>query len=149
MLSLGKHGDFPQGFGDIIQAWHRLSWRLEWPLGKPNIVQNIVPYLYYLYAVILLGGGAMGSKVSGKPSSIIGSAVFAAIAVAAAVLARSNPRAGFILGLVDTLAVTAFFIYRYMEAHKPMPAFPAIGMSVILAILTGIALMNLSKAATS
>jgi uncharacterized membrane protein (UPF0136 family) len=112
-------------------------------------VQNIVPNLYYVYAVILVGGGYMGSKVSGKPSSLIGSAVFAAVAVAAALLARSNPRAGLILGLVNALAVTVFFIFRYVETQKAMPAFPAIGLSVVVAILTAVALSGLGRAANA
>ncbi len=108
-------------------------------------MQNLVATLYYVYAAILVGGGIMGSMVSKKPSSIIGSAVFGAIAVTAAYVARTNPRLGFIIGLIDTLLVTGFFIYRYMETHKAMPAFPSIGISVILAILTVVVLMELNK----
>lgn len=108
-------------------------------------MQNLVANLYYVYALVLVGGGAMGSMVSKKPSSLIGSSVFGAIAVAAAVVARTNPRLGLIIGLVDTVLVTGFFIYRYMETQKAMPAFPSIGISVILAVLTVMALAGLNK----
>ena len=39
-------------------------------------MQNLVVNLYYVYAVILVGGGAMGSMVSKKPSSLKGKAFF-------------------------------------------------------------------------
>jgi uncharacterized membrane protein (UPF0136 family) len=84
--------------------------------------------------------------VSKKPSSILGSAVFAALAVAAAVVARTNPRLGFIIGLVNTVLVTGFFIYRYTSTGKAMPAIPSIALSIIVAILTVMALMNLKPA---
>lgn len=112
-------------------------------------MHNLVANLYYVYAAILVGGGAYGSKVSGKWSSLGGSAVFGAIAVIAALVARTNPRLGLIIGLVDATLVTAFFIYRYMGTHKAMPAFPSIGISVILAILTVVALMGLNKGPTA
>lgn len=108
-------------------------------------MQNLVANLYFVYAVILVGGGAYGSMKSGKSSSIIGAGIFGAIAVAAAIIARTNPRLGLIIGLIDAVAVTGFFIWRYMETKSAMPAFPSIGMSVILAVLTVVAIMGLSK----
>jgi uncharacterized membrane protein (UPF0136 family) len=108
-------------------------------------VQNIMPVVYYAFAAILVGGGIMGSHVSGKPSSFLGSLAFGTVAVIAGVLARSNPRAGLILGLVDALAVAIFFVYRYSVTGKPMPAFPSIALSAIVIILTAIALGNLGR----
>ena len=108
-------------------------------------MQNVMPIVYYLYAAILVGGGAMGSRVSGKPSSLLGSLAFGAVAVVAGVLARSNPRAGLILGLVDALAVALFFVYRYSVTHKAMPAFPSIALSALVVILTAISMASLGK----
>lgn len=108
---------------------------------------NFMPIVYFLYAVVLVGGGAMGSKVSGKTSSLLGSLAFGVVAVAAGILARSNPRAGLILGLIDALAVAAFFVYRYQSTGKPMPAFPSIALSAIVAALTAVALSQLTKTA--
>lgn len=107
-------------------------------------MQNLVPILYYVYALILFGGGLMGFRAGSVPS-LIGSSVFAAVAVTAALLCKNNPRMGLIIGLINAVAVTGFFIYRYISTQKPFPAFPAIGISVIVLILTGIALAGLAK----
>ncbi|GAB4458642.1 MAG: hypothetical protein OHK0029_20170 [Armatimonadaceae bacterium] len=106
-------------------------------------MQNIISILYFIYAAALVGGGAMGTKASGKPSSLIGGAVFAAVAVAAGILIRTNPRIGLIVGLVDAIAVAAFFAYRLMGGAKPMPAVPAIAMSLVAVGVTIWALTNL------
>jgi uncharacterized membrane protein (UPF0136 family) len=108
-------------------------------------VLNAMPIVYFLYAAALVGGGAMGSKVSGKSSSLLGSLAFGAVAVVAAMLLKGNPRAGLILGLIDAVAVAGFFFMRYMSTQKAMPAFPAIGMSVIVLILSFVALSSVSK----
>lgn len=108
---------------------------------------NAMPIVYFLYAAALVGGGAMGSKVSGKSSSLLGSLVFGAVAVVAALLLKGNPRAGLILGLIDAVVVTGFFIFRYISTQKGMVAFPAIGMSVIVLILSFVAYSSVSKTA--
>jgi uncharacterized membrane protein (UPF0136 family) len=108
-------------------------------------VQNVMPIVFYVYAAILVAGGVMGSRVSGKPSSILGSLAFGSVAVVAGILTRSNPRAGLILGLVDALAVALFFVYRYSVTHKAMPAFPSIALSALVVILTAISIANLGK----
>ncbi len=111
-------------------------------------MEKIIPIVYYVYAVLLIGGGAMGSKVSGKPSSIVGSLIFGAVVVVAGVLTKHHPRVGMILGIVDALAVTGFFIYRYSHTHKAMPAFPAIAMSLVVVVLTAITFASAGKNAT-
>jgi uncharacterized membrane protein (UPF0136 family) len=108
-------------------------------------VLNAMPIVYFVYAAALIGGGAMGSKVSGKSSSLLGSLAFGVVAVAAALLLRGNPRAGLILGLVDAVAVAGFFVYRYTATKSAMPAFPAIGMSLIVVILSFVAYSAVSK----
>jgi uncharacterized membrane protein (UPF0136 family) len=110
-------------------------------------VLNAMPIVYFLYAAALVGGGVMGTMKSGKPSSLLGSLAFGAVAVAAAFVLRGNPRAGLIVGLIDTVLVAAFFAYRYMETKNAMPAFPAIGMSAIVLILSAVALSSVGKIA--
>lgn len=107
---------------------------------------NLMPFVYYAFAAVLIGGGAMGSRVSGKSSSLLGSLAFGVVAIAAGVLARSNPRAGLILGLIDALAVAAFFFYRYQSTQKFMPAVPSMILSGIVAALTVAALSAAGKA---
>ena len=101
---------------------------------------KILPFVYYAFGAILMGGGAMGSKVSGKSSSLMGSAAFAVLAIVAGILLKNNPRIGLILGLVNSLAVAGFFFYRYTSTGKPFPAFPSIGLSLIVLALTVIAM---------
>ena len=106
---------------------------------------NAMPIVYFLYAAALVGGGAMGSKVSGKPSSLLGSLAFGAVAVAAALVLKGNPRAGLIIGVIDAVAVALFFVYRYMVTQKMNVAAPAIGMSLIVLILSFVAFSALGK----
>lgn len=101
---------------------------------------NNMPIIYFVYAALLAGGGVMGSLASGKPSSLLGSAGFALVAVVAGVLTRSSPSTGLIVGLLDALAVAAFFVYRYASTGKAMPAFPSIALSLLVVIATLIAL---------
>ncbi|MDX1932301.1 MAG: TMEM14 family protein [Capsulimonadales bacterium] len=97
---------------------------------------KFLPIVYYIYAATLVGGGVMGSVVSKKPSSLLGSLAFGIVAVVAGALLTRNPRAGLIIGLLDAVAVGIFFAYRYSVTQKPMPAFPSIALSVIVLVLT-------------
>jgi uncharacterized membrane protein (UPF0136 family) len=110
-------------------------------------VLNAMPIVYFVYAAALVGGGVMGSMKSGKPSSLLGSLAFGAVAVAAALVLKGNPRAGLIIGLIDAVAVALFFVFRYVtsETKSPMPAFPAIGMSLIVLILSFVAYSAVNK----
>ena len=106
-----------------------------------------MPIVYFVYAALLVGGGFMGYRMAGSTDSIIGASVFAVVAIVAAVLLRSNPRVGLTVGLVDALAVTALFVYRYMKTGKPMPAFGSIGLSLIVLALTVAAMSALKRPA--
>jgi len=112
-------------------------------------MQGLMPAVYYIYAAILLGGGVMGSVKSGKSSSIIGSAAFAVVAVVAGILAArpTNASNGIIVGLLNGLAVTAFFTYRYISTGKPFPAFPSIALSLIVVAISIFAMMTRTRSA--
>ncbi len=109
---------------------------------------NITQIVYFVYAAILLGGGFMGSQVSGKSSSLIGSGIFAAVSVAAGVLVGRAPVSGLTLGGVNALAVAGFFLYRYLgsETRKFMPAIPSIILSLLVLFLTIAAFSSAQKA---
>jgi uncharacterized membrane protein (UPF0136 family) len=109
-------------------------------------VLNLMPVVYFAYAAILLGGGIMGFVAAKSSASLIGSSVFAAVSVVAAVLTRSNPSAGLGLGLINALAVGGFFVYRYLSTGKPMPAFPSIALSLLVVIVTLVALGSARQA---
>jgi uncharacterized membrane protein (UPF0136 family) len=115
------------------------------PVKESAYVLNAMPIVYFLYAAALVGGGMMGSKVSGKSSSLLGSLAFGLVAVAAAMLLKGNPRFGLLLGILNAVAVTGFFIFRYVSTQKVMPAFGAIGLSVVVLILSFVAYSAVSK----
>ena len=114
-----------------------------------RISANLMSVVYFVYAAILVGGGAMGSRASGKSSSIMGSAAFAFVAIVAGFIARSNPRVGLIIGLIDALAVAGFFVYRFASTGKPFPAAPSIALSLVVLALSAIAYMGLQNAAAN
>lgn len=97
---------------------------------------KIMPIVYYLFAAALIGGGGMGSRVSGTWHSVGGGLAFGIVAIIAGVITRKNPPMGLIIGLVDALAVGAFFVYRYSSTGNPMPAFPSIAMALLVVGLT-------------
>jgi len=106
-----------------------------------------MPVVYFLYAAALFGGGMMGYIKAHSVPSVIGSTIFAAIAIVAGIITRNNPNTGLIIGIIDALLVIALFIYRFIETQKGAVAFPAIGMSVIVLGLTIAALVALKRPA--
>ena len=107
---------------------------------------HLMPVVYYVFAAILLGGGAMGSYVSQKPSSLLGSAAFAAVSVVAGVLTGRNAATGITVGLVNAIAVAGFFVYRYLETRKAMPAAPSILLSLAVIAMSLLALAAARRA---
>ena len=103
---------------------------------------RFMPVVYFLFAAALIGGGAMGSRVSGTWHSIGGALAFGMVAVIAGIVTRTNPQTGLVIGLVDALAVGAFFVYRFMSTGKVMPAMPSIGLALIIAGVTAVAMAS-------
>lgn len=108
---------------------------------------NAMPVIYFLYAAALFGGGMMGFIQKHSVPSVIFSTIFAVIAIAAGVTTRNNANTGLTIGIIDALLVIGVFIYRYMKTHNAMPAFPAIGMSVIVIGLAVVALLSIKRPA--
>ncbi|MBC7806263.1 MAG: TMEM14 family protein [Akkermansiaceae bacterium] len=106
---------------------------------------NAIPFVYFFYAVALFGGGYMGYKTAGSVPSLIGSSLFAVLAIAAGIISLQNKHNGLLLGLETAMLVIGLFVFRYIQTGKPMPAFGAIGMSVIVAIVTVMAVSQLPK----
>jgi uncharacterized membrane protein (UPF0136 family) len=93
------------------------------------------------YAVLLLIGGIVGyTKAESKVSLVmgIGSGVLAALAYW---LTRSNPTLGFSVGTVLALALTVVFILRYRKTGSFMPAGMMMGISILAALISGVALL--------
>ena len=106
----------------------------------------VMQIVYVLYAVALLGGGVMGFVRAGSTPSLIGSSVFAAMAVAAAVLTGRNPTTGIGLGLATAVLVAGFFLYRFLNSGKFMPAGAALAMSLIVLVISLVALAGRLRA---
>ena len=88
--------------------------------------------LYYVYAALLLVGGALGFVLAGSKVSLLSSAIVAALMVVAARLLGPSPKAGLVLGVVCALAVGGFFVSRFAATHKPMPAIPVVALSAVV-----------------
>jgi len=110
---------------------------------------NILPIIYFAYAVALFGGGMMGYVKAHSLPSVYGSTVFAILAIVGGIIIQrnpTNPGQGLLIGIETAMLVIGLFIFRYIETGKGMPAFPAIGMSVIVLILTLNTVIALKKA---
>lgn len=106
---------------------------------------NAIPFVYFFYAIALFGGGYMGYKTAGSVPSLVGSSIFAVLAIAAGIISFQSKHNGLLLGLETAMLVIGLFVFRYIQTGKPMPAFGAIGMSVIVAVLTIVAVSQLPK----
>lgn len=110
--------------------------------GEKPLASNVISFVYFAYAALLVVGGGIGLIVGKSPMSLVGGAVFGLIAVFAAFLIINGGRVGLYVGLVDALAVAGFFLYRYLDKGKVMPAIPTIALSVIVIALSIIALVQ-------
>lgn len=110
---------------------------------------NAMPLVFFVYAAILFGGGMMGFIRAQSVMSLVGSGVFALMSVIAGVVTRSNPNTGLAIGLINALAVAGFFLYRYQQTQKAMPAIPSIALSLVVIALTVAALMTARRVSGS
>lgn len=102
--------------------------------------------VYLAYALALLAGGVMGFVRAGSVPSLVGSSVYAALALAAAFLVGRNPLVGLGLGTLTSLVVGVFFLMRYLNTGKLMPAGMALALSVVVLIVSLIALAGRLRA---
>ncbi len=90
--------------------------------------------LDFAYAALLLLGGILGyARARSAPSLAAGVIAAGAMAVAG-VLLPHHPRISLGLGILVSLALGAFFLGRYRETRKPMPALPVLTASVIVLV---------------
>jgi uncharacterized membrane protein (UPF0136 family) len=88
-----------------------------------------------VYGIAVAAGGVMGFVEAKSIMSLLTGGLAGLIIIGAGVLSSSNPKAGYGTAAVLAVALTAFFIYRFMSTHKAMPAMGVIGLSVLMLIL--------------
>lgn len=102
-----------------------------------------------VYGIAVAAGGVMGFVSAGSPMSVITGGLAGLLIIGAGVMARTHPKAGYGGAAILALALVGFFIYRYIDSHKPMPAFGVIGLSVLMLILLAVGhFMSPSAAST-
>jgi len=90
-----------------------------------------------VYGAMIALGGMMGyAKAQSVESLLTGVASGAALIVAGLVM-RRGIRAGLGVALLVTVGLIAFFVPRYLQSQKMMPA----GMTVILSIIALVAMI--------
>ena len=77
----------------------------------------------------------MGYVEAKSIMSVITGGLSGLLIIAAGFISVANPKFGFGTATFFAVALTAFFIYRFMSTGKPMPAFGVIGLSVVMLIL--------------
>ena len=89
-----------------------------------------------VYALLMLGGGIAGYKAAGSKASLYSGAGSAAVLIAAWLLSRSAPAAGFGLGALTSLALVLVFGIRLAKTGKMMPS----GMLLVVSAVSFLAL---------
>jgi uncharacterized membrane protein (UPF0136 family) len=90
--------------------------------------------LDFVYAALLLLGGILGYARARSAPSLVAGIIAAVVMAVAAVLLPHHPRTSLGLGIITSLALGAFFLRRYQETRKPMPALMVLILSVIVLV---------------
>lgn len=85
-----------------------------------------------IYALLVIAGGVIGFvKANSMPSLLMGG-LFGVGLLASAAMLLNGKQAGFYLGVILSLALLAFFSYRFYSTGSFMPA----GLMSILSLAT-------------
>ncbi len=97
--------------------------------------------LYDIYAALLLLGGIIGYARARSAPSLAAGVIAAVLMAVAAVLLRHHPRISLGMGILVSLALGAFFLGRYRESKKPMPALLVLTASIIVLVASVVRLV--------
>ena len=90
----------------------------------------------------------MGYVEAKSIMSLLTGGLAGVLIIGAGVLSASNPKVGYGTATVLAVALTAFFIYRFVSTGKAMPAMGVIGLSVVMIVLLVVGhFMNQASAA--
>jgi uncharacterized membrane protein (UPF0136 family) len=95
-------------------------------------------YLVLIFSILVFCGGVMGYIKSGSLPSIISGGAFGALLLASSSMIIKGKKNGQKIALIGTLALDAFFTYRFAANPKFMPA----GLMIILCNLMLISLIT-------
>jgi uncharacterized membrane protein (UPF0136 family) len=110
------------------------------------LTTSYITLLLYAYAFVLVAGGVFGYLKAQSMPSLIAGIGSAALIVIAALLLPHHPRIGLGLSIVTSIALAVFFLRRFTETKKPMPAIPVIAVSAIVLIACVLRLVTAMQA---
>jgi uncharacterized membrane protein (UPF0136 family) len=91
-----------------------------------------------VYGIAVAAGGVMGFVEAKSIMSILTGGLAGLLLIGAGIMSASQPKVGYGFATFLAIALTGFFIYRFMSTHKAMPAMGVIGLSVIMLVLLAI-----------
>ncbi len=91
---------------------------------------------FIVFGLLTIAGGVIGFVKAKSRASLIAGAVSGLLLLAAAMLMRSQPLAGEIMGLVVSLLLAGRFVPAFLKTRAPMPAGMMSVLSVIGVVLT-------------
>jgi len=94
----------------------------------------------FVFGAITVAGGVMGFVKAQSKASLIAGGVSGALLLLAGYLVGTNGKAGWVLGLIVSLALAARFGKAYQKTKKPMPAGMMAGLGIVGVIVTAYAL---------
>lgn len=99
---------------------------------------NWLTIAVFVYSTLVIVGGVFGYLKAGSVVSLVASILAGGLLDVAAVISLKNEAAGFSIAAVVTLALSAFFAYRLILTGSPMPAVPALILSLLMLILLAV-----------
>lgn len=88
-----------------------------------------------VYGIAVAAGGVMGYVEAKSIMSLLTGGLAGVLIIVAGAVSPIMPKFGFGAATFLAIALTGFFIYRFMSTGKAMPAMGVIGLSVIMLIL--------------
>jgi uncharacterized membrane protein (UPF0136 family) len=88
-----------------------------------------------LYALIIAAGGVMGYVTAKSTISLISGLISGALLLGAFALTFRYPKLGFGFAALIALALGIFFLMRFLETGKWMPAGISVALSAVMLIL--------------
>ena len=94
-----------------------------------------------VYGIIIALGGIMGYVKAHSGESLLTGVASGVVLIIAGLVMRRGVRAGFVVAILVTLGLLGFFVPRFLNSHKMMPA----GMTIVLSVLALIAMIATAR----